>query len=349
MPFLRSAWYCVGFPGQLTDGAVQTITVLGEPLVLFRDAAGRFAALQDRCPHRFAPLSSGSLIDGQLQCGYHGLRFDAQGRCVLNPHGDGRIPGAATVRGYATLERHGALWVWMGEAGQADPARLPDFSMVDERPGWTRVHDRLHVRAHYQLVIDNLLDLSHVQYLHPFLADPALPPPGFTSRIELRQDGDTVTAINEMNSIRTNALFAMLWERGEPPALCDMRANMHWHPPSLLYLDTGATHVGADKSEGPTTEFAHWLTPETASTTHYFWVGTRDRHVGDEAVSAQVRAGVDGAFRMEDEPMIERLQRQMDGRDLFDMQPVMLQTDGPAVRARRVLMKCIADEAAARA
>lgn len=346
MPYLRSAWYCVGYPEQLSDGAVQTITVLDEPLALFRDPEGRFVALQDRCPHRFAPLSQGKLVEGQLQCGYHGLRFDARGRCVLNPHGDGHIPAAATVRRYATLERHGALWVWMGDAQRADPARLPDFSMVEERPGWTRVQDRLHVRANYQLVIDNLLDLSHVQYLHPFLADPAPPPPGFKPRIELRQQGNTVTAINEMNSIRTNGLFAMLWERGEPPALCDMRANMHWHPPSLLYLDTGATSVGADKADGPTTEFAHWLTPETTSTTHYFWVGTRNRHVGNQAVSAQFHAGVDGAFRNEDEPMIERLQRQIGARDLFEMQPVMLPTDGPAVRARRVLMQCMAEEAA---
>lgn len=106
--------------------------------------------------------------------------------------------------------------------------------------------------------------------------------------------------------------------------------------------------MDADKAEGPTTEFVHWLTPETADTTHYFWVTPRDCHVGIESVSAQVRAGVNGAFRTEDEPMIERIQRQMNGRDLFEMQPVMLTTDAAPVRARLVLMKLLADEAAQR-
>jgi vanillate O-demethylase monooxygenase subunit len=344
MTFLRNAWYCVGFPEQLVPGAVRSITVLDEPLALFRDAAGTFSILADRCSHRFARLSGGKVIDGVIECPYHGLRFDAQGRCALNPHGDGRVPQAASIRAYPALERHGALWVWMGDPARADPALLPDFAMIEERPGWTRVHDQLRVRANYQLVIDNLLDLSHVAYLHPFLASREPPPPEFRVHIRLDQAGHTVTAINELSSAPTNGLFGMLWERAEAPKHMDMRANMRWQPPSTLYLDTGATYVGAPRDEGPTIETIHWLTPETETTTHYFWVATRDRWVGNAAISEQVRAGIDGAFRGEDEPMIEAIQRQMGDRDFFEMKPVMLSTDGPAVRARRVLMQLIEGE-----
>jgi vanillate O-demethylase monooxygenase subunit len=261
------------------------------------------------------------------------LRDGAGAFSVQAPHG--ARPG---------LERHGALWVWMGEPAQADAAQLPDFSMIEQRPGWTRVHDQLLVRAHYQLVIDNLLDLSHVNYLHPFLGSREAPPPEFRAHISLEQAGHAVTAITELSSMPTNGLFQLLWERGTPPKVSDMRANMRWYPPSMLYLDTGATHVGAPRADGPTIETIHWLTPETETTTHYFWVATRDRWVGDAAISEQVRAGIDGAFRGEDEPMIEAIQRQMGGRDFFEMKPVMLSTDGPAVRARRVLMQLIEEE-----
>lgn len=344
MTFLRNAWYCVGFSDTLAAGTVQSITALGEPLALFRDAAGTFSAVADRCPHRFARLSSGQAIDGALACPYHGLRFDAQGHCVLNPHGEGKIPQAAKVRSYPTLERHGSLWVWMGDAALADPSRLPDFSMIEERPGWTRVQGQLKVQANYQLVIDNLLDLTHVEYLHPFLASRAPRPPEFRSHIALEQDGNTVTSINEQSSAPANGIYQMLWERGEPPRYIDTRGNMRWHPPSLLYLDTGATYVGASRTDGPTLETAHWLTPETATTTHYFWIATRDRWVGHAGISEQLRAGMDGAFRGEDEPMIEAIQQQMGEHDLLDLQPVLLPTDGAAIRARRMLKQLIEQE-----
>jgi vanillate O-demethylase monooxygenase subunit len=100
---------------------------------------------------------------------YHGLRFDSGGRCVHNPHGDGTIPRAAKVNAYAVAERYGALWVWMGTADTADAALIPDLSEIGKREGWNVIHGTLKVPAHYELLTDNLLDLSHVAYLHPFL------------------------------------------------------------------------------------------------------------------------------------------------------------------------------------
>jgi phenylpropionate dioxygenase-like ring-hydroxylating dioxygenase large terminal subunit len=337
MKYLRNAWYCAGFGGELASGALKPITMLEEAIVLFRSEDGSVGALADRCPHRFAPLSKGAVCQGQVQCGYHGLRFDGAGRCTHNPHGDGSIPKASTVRAYPALERHGALWVWMGATDRADPSLLPDFGDVEERPGWSGVQGYLHVQAHYQLVADNLLDLSHVQYLHPFLASKEPPPADFRPDIRMEQQGDRVVAINQFHRMPNSDLYKMLWERGEPPSHVTMRANMRWDPPSLLLLDTGACPDGGAREQGPSAPSAHWLTPETETSTHYFWAAARDRFVGNAQVSEQMRQGIDSAFRNEDEPMIEAVQRNMGTTDLMSLKPVLLQTDGPAIRARRIL------------
>jgi phenylpropionate dioxygenase-like ring-hydroxylating dioxygenase large terminal subunit len=337
MTFLRNAWYCAGFSSDLEPGKTRAITMLGEPVVLYRKEDGAPVALADRCPHRFAPLSLGRVCEGQLQCGYHGLRFDASGQCTHNPHGDGAIPKAAQVRAYPVLERHQALWVWMGDAAAAAPALLPDFTEVEEREGWSRVEGYVHVRANYQLMNDNLLDLTHVPYLHPLLGGGGPPPPDMRVRLGMEQVGDSVLSINELDNMPTTPLYQMVWERGAPPALCSMRANMRWYAPSLLLLNTGATVVGGSRDDGPSLPIAHWLTPETEMTTHYFWAQARNRFVGDAAMDAALAEGVGSAFRNEDEPMIEACQRNMGTTDLMSLKPLLLQTDGPATRARRIV------------
>lgn len=336
MPFIRNAWYCAGFSADLQEGQTRALKMLNEPVVLFR-TGGTLAALQDSCPHRFAPLSQGQLVGDQLQCPYHGLRFDAQGQCRFNPHGDGTIPKAAVIKSYHVMERHGAIWVWMGESSQADEAGLPDFAEMEARPGWARVQGYLHVKANYQLVNDNLLDLSHVAYLHPLLFNRDVPPPPeFRVNIRVEQQGDTVHSINELSSTPNTGLYQMLWEHGEPPLYVDMRANMRWNSPSLLLLDTGAAPVNGTREEGPSAPSAHWLTPETETTTHYFWAAARNRHVDNAQIGEQMAAGIGAAFANEDEPMIEACQRNMGTTDLMSLKPVLLTTDGAAIRARRV-------------
>jgi phenylpropionate dioxygenase-like ring-hydroxylating dioxygenase large terminal subunit len=107
-------------------------TLLDLPVVMFRNAEGTASALLDRCPHRFAPLSSGTITDGALVCPYHGLGFAGTGRCVLNPHGP--ITSSMSARAFPLVETYRALWIWMGDPAQADPAMIPDLSIVDHCP-----------------------------------------------------------------------------------------------------------------------------------------------------------------------------------------------------------------------
>jgi len=113
MTFLRNTWYMAMWSENLAAGTLLPRMLLGTPLVFWRDTQGRVAALEDRCPHRFAPLSKGKLLGDRVQCGYHGLEFDGSGACVRNPHVTGRIPPAAKVPSFrsssATL-RSGSGW-----------------------------------------------------------------------------------------------------------------------------------------------------------------------------------------------------------------------------------------------
>src|SRR5260221_13396041 len=126
MEFLRNAWYVALWSEALKPGELTARTILDERLVFFRRADGSAAALTDRCPHRFAPLHLGHLLPGdRIRCGYHGLEFDSFGACVRNPHGAGKIPATAQVRTFPVVEKHTAVWVWMGES-PADLSTIPD-------------------------------------------------------------------------------------------------------------------------------------------------------------------------------------------------------------------------------
>ncbi len=227
MTFLRNAWYCAGWGIDLGAEGLSPITLLNEPVLLYRQQDGTAVAIGDRCPHRFAPLHMGKKVNDTVQCAYHGLRFDASGRCVHNPHGDGAVPKAAAVKAYPLVERHDALWIWMGDAALADATQIPDFSEAATREGWSVVHGHLNVAAHYELLTDNLMDLSHVPYLHPFLTFSGEPPEGFRFFHEMRLDGDAVWAMNRWVNRPISPLFQMLWDDAPPTA--EMWADMRYH------------------------------------------------------------------------------------------------------------------------
>lgn len=164
----RNAWYMAGWDKDVPAGEVTAITILGQPLVLARDGSGDGAgavfAMEDRCPHRAAPLSKGKCEQGGIRCWYHGVRFAADGRAVEVP-GQDTIPPALKVRTFPVVERHAAVWVWMGDAARADPDTIVDFVGYRD-PAWAMTPGRLDYVAPARLIHDNLLDLSHIAYVH---------------------------------------------------------------------------------------------------------------------------------------------------------------------------------------
>ncbi len=210
MTFVRNAWYAAGWSHELKGTALLPRKILNEPVVLFRGPGGAAVALVDRCPHRFVPLHKGTLKDGVLECGYHGLCFDATGSCVFNPHGDHVIPKAARVKNYRLAERDGIIWMWMGDPALADEGKIRPFPQFGGNSRFSCVYGYLHVEANYQLISDNLLDLTHGQYLHPMFANAAGP-----ATFEPSSDPDefTVWARFLRNSTRTGTSSSSVTRR----------------------------------------------------------------------------------------------------------------------------------------
>jgi len=119
---LRNAWYVAAWSSEVPVDELLARTILNVPVVLWRDTTGAVVAFEDRCCHRGAPLSKGRLEGDQLRCMYHGLLFDTAGQCVEIP-GQERIPPQAKVRTFPVVEKHKWIWIWVGDAGLADPSR----------------------------------------------------------------------------------------------------------------------------------------------------------------------------------------------------------------------------------
>lgn len=346
MTFLRNTWYCASWSSELADDQLLARTLLNEPVLIYRRHDGTPVAIGNRCPHRFAPLSLGRKEGDAVACPYHGLVFGPDGQCTYNPHGDGAIPKAARVPSYPLVERWEALWIWMGDAERADPALIPDLAQASPRSGWAHVTGHLEVPVNYELVADNLLDLSHVPYLHPMLKSQGPVPEGFREVRELKQDGDTVWSMHCNLNTTITPLLNMLWE--EAPALVEGYFDMRWEPPSNLLLLAGAAPMGSNRRDGVDIPMAHLLTPATEQATHYFWSLARNRKVDDPATDEQLRMGISAVFKNEDEAMIAECNRMMGTSDLMSLKPVLLPGDAPALRARRVLAARLEAESAAR-
>ena len=161
--FIRNAWYAAGWSSDFGE-TLETRTLLNEQIVFYRIADGSLRATEDRCPHRLAALSEGRVEGDNLRCMYHGLLFAPDGQCIRIP-GQQTIPPSVRVRTFPVVERHSVAWIWMGDTDAADPGLIPDFQGPDH-PDWAMIPGRMDYNANAQLIIDNLLDLSHIAWVH---------------------------------------------------------------------------------------------------------------------------------------------------------------------------------------
>jgi vanillate O-demethylase monooxygenase subunit len=162
--YVRNCWYVAGWARDFPAGVPTPVTLLDEPLVFYRQSDGTITALEDRCCHRLAPLSHGQIEGNDLRCMYHGLRFAPSGTCNEIP-GHTAIPKAMKVRSYPVVERYSVIWIWMGDAAKVEESLIPDFVGVDD-PRWHMLPGRMDYEVNYELIQDNLLDLSHIAYVH---------------------------------------------------------------------------------------------------------------------------------------------------------------------------------------
>jgi vanillate O-demethylase monooxygenase subunit len=328
--FLRNTWYMIAWEQELGGDAMLSRRVMGNRILVFRRSSGTIAALRDRCPHRFARLSDGTRELDHIVCPYHGLTFDGSGACVRSPY-PGVIPPNAHVDTYPAVAKHTIIWVWLGEPHLADEAAIPDLSFL-EQPGHRREYTP--IKADYRLVIDNLMDLSHVECVHR------------------RTFGGTGAFYKgEFSATDLYGVIQSLWLRKNVPAAetgvegladgtYDQWADTRWHPAATITIEFGLAAAGAPRAEGSPsrTMEIHAITPETDKTSHYFYTWP--------PMEGEPSALFGGVLPIEHEdlPIIESVQEQMADAEFWSLRPVVLQVDAAAVRVRRRLAKMIAAE-----
>ena len=301
-------------------------------------------ALADACWHRLAPLSMGKLRGAdEIQCGYHGICYDADGRATFMPAQE-TINPSATVHSYPVVERHRYVWVWPGDPALADPDLVPDLYYNDD-PDWAGDGKTIHVNCSYQLIVDNLMDLTHEQFVHgSSIGHDSL------SRVRLRghprrADGDR----HEVDARHRPAAVLEAQPAGPVPRLRRPRRPVADHPLHRA-VDGGhrrgrgqGGHRGpeGDRSQGVTGTVINTMTPETDNTCFYLWAFARDWCLDKQVITTRLREGVSGVF-FEDEVMLEAQQRGIEANPGYDF--YNLNIDAGSMWTRRIVSRMIAAE-----
>ncbi|WP_119082315.1 aromatic ring-hydroxylating dioxygenase subunit alpha [Altererythrobacter sp. B11] len=311
MSYVRNAWYVAGWSQDLAAEKPFAITVLGERIVIWRTAAGNLHALEDRCVHRLAPLSLGRCEGERLRCMYHGLLFDPDGKVAEIP-GQELIPARAQVRRYPVADRHSWLWVWMGDPALADQGLIPAAVGLDH-PDYILGHGQLDYAAEARLINDNLLDFSHLTFVHAesFGAGPQFAAtPGRITPIErgIRYERWTENSMGSSS------------RRSEVPM--DSFMSYDFVIPGILLMTGGVFPLGTakacdygqpdySKAVSGVTFTSQAVTPMEGKTARYFFSWGPHRNHGDEA-QRDLLMGIAAKAFAEDKTMIEAQQRVID-------------------------------------
>ena len=305
-PFPMNAWYAAAWDADVKP-ALLPRTICGKHVVMYRKADGAVAALEDACWHRLVPLSKGRLEGDTVVCGYHGLKYNAQGRCTFMPSQE-TINPSACVRAYPVVERHRYIWLWMGDPALADPALVPDMHWNHD-PAWAGDGKTIRVNCDYRLVLDNLMDLTHETFMHASsIGNDAVAEAPF----DVTHGEKTVTVTRWMRGIEAPPFWAK--QLGKPGLVdrwqiirferrAPWRSTWAWRRPAPARRKATARRAS--------TVVLNTITPETEKTCHYFWAFVRNYQLGEQRMTTEIRDGVSGIFH-EDELILEAQQRAMD-------------------------------------
>lgn len=334
-------WYCAAFGHELKERPLGRM-FLGEPVVLYRKSDGAPVALENRCCHRRAPLSEGKIEGDHLRCGYHGFLYDATGAAIWAP-GQDRLPPGARVRSYPVVEKHGWVWLWMGDPALADPKTAPQYDKYDD-PAWASYGELIPIKSNYFLVVDNLLDLSHLPFLHaatigsPEDIDPKLTwerGPGWVKGVRIARGlSPSPRNLQEGLDFRFDRTQIMLFE---PPAHVTI---------DILSNEFGQEYGAPGDRLKRRIVIYDFITPETAASCHYFWAIARDYAIHDEKLTEISFQATSTAFH-EDQHMLEAEQR------IIDLDPAAPQIDvigdAGSLQARRIVERLLAAQRITRA
>jgi vanillate O-demethylase monooxygenase subunit len=347
--FLRNAWYVGAWAHDIKDGMVAR-RMLDEPVVLFRDGAGKVRALEDRCCHRGAPLSIGELVPEGIRCGYHSLTFNADGICVAIP-GQRHIPDNARVKSYPVAEKDDFVWVWMGDPKKASADQILDYRYINDHVDWPHKHAVLPVKCNYRLLLDNLLDLTHLGTVHKTTIG-GNPEQHASAQMKTYRTPTGVKYIRWMlDSVPPPAFVAIAGFKGR----VDRWQEFEYVAPATIKQYSGAVdagngiyeranrdgHLEIDPREGGLHfRLIHSITPETDGTCSYYWASANGGRT-DPVLTDKLFQAAATAFD-EDKAVVEHQQTRL--VDFDESRLIDIASDSARLQMFRHLSQKIAEE-----
>lgn len=337
--FPREQWYVAGHAEDI-DRTLMSRWILGDPICFYRTLDGRPVALTDRCVHRQMPLSMGRLKADDVECGYHGILYGQDGQAIHIP-AQTTVPPGCRVRRYPLVERAGLIWIWMGDAEAVDESSIPETPWLED-PCWTTVRGNLHMEARAQLMNENLLDLSHVTFLHPesLGTEEVAETP-----VSVDFDDRSVRVTRMMSDIKSPPLFEKVMGL---MGRIDREQVAEFIAPSLHITHVMAKPTGVEMSSPEVCRHkaVHCITPARAGSAHYFWALARDYRIHDDEVSELWAKGNPMVFG-QDITAVEAIERMLVASEPEEPETVNIRIDGGPLRARRIIERMVAAEASA--
>ena len=337
-PLIRNAWYVVALADEVTRTPIGR-EVMETSLVLYRGADGQPVALQNRCCHRSFPLAHGSLEGDAIRCGYHGLLYARDGRCIEIPMQD-KIPPHLRLRAYPLIERAPFVWAWFGASDGADESLLPHPPWLGATD-WDMYIGYLPIAASYVHMHENLLDLSHLSYLHPNTFGT---PEYARAPVELAIKGDDIQVWRRVECQLPDIYAVPLQWQG---CRAQRSSGSQFVAPGL-HVNTGILRnlelSAAAQDPQPTIRVAQIITPIDRSRLHYWFAGCRNfarsqPHIDDFMRAAQIKAFTEDQFAME---QIARMHRLEEHTPFVEMH---IPTDAAGLAMRRHLQTLVNREA----
>ena len=297
--FLKNYWYVAATSEELKDQPVGRI-LLKKPIVLFRGQNGLIGALDDRCAHRLTPLSLGRIDGDLLECGYHGWSYNHTGKCLRLPGVD--KPKKISIRSYPIIEKWGWVFIWMGNPNEANANDLPSFHVMGEEK-WVGDGSMLHVEAHCDLIRDNLLDLTHAKYVHQqTLATEDVD----KVPVKAERKGDMVRVKRVMKNITPSPFFAR--SVGYTEKIIHRQTTEFTPSCNIVIRLRGNSSLGTSENLKNGFRVINAMTPETATSTHYFWWLGRDYDQNNSSLTQWMKDANARTF-LEDKIVLEAQQK----------------------------------------
>ena len=338
--FIRNAWYVAAWADEIGETPLAR-RICNEPVVLFRDQQNRVAALHDMCCHRGAPLHMGMVVEQGLRCGYHGLVFDTSGACVRVP-GQDLILERTRVRSFPVVEQDAFVWIWMGDPARADASTIVPWPYHNDAKQWPHKHTMYPIKAAAMLMVDNLMDLTHLGYVHTSTIG-GNPSQHVEAKMQIERTPIGLRFTRWMlNSVPPPTYVKAVGFQGR----IDRCQRFEFIAPGSVLQWTGANEVGAYRdgdTSGSPLEFRlfHGLTPETDSTCFYFWSAANGFRQDDPAATEQFFVQVAAAF-MEDKIVVEGQQARL--AELGETALVDIATDATRLHMRRTMERLLEED-----